>query len=93
MAENNNRNPLVPRGGSRKPNFQGWIVALLIAAILGITFFNRSSATHEISQKQFERMVRDHEVAEAIVVNDKIAEVTLTQQARSKPQIPQSVRR
>ncbi len=84
MAENN-RNPLVPRGGARKPNFQGWIVALLIAAILGITFFNRSSATHEIAQKRFERMVKDHEVAEAIVVNDKIAEVTLTQQAAQSP--------
>ncbi|MFD2933527.1 ATP-dependent zinc metalloprotease FtsH [Spirosoma flavum] len=85
MAENNNRNPLAPRGGPRKPNFQGWIVALLIAAILGITFFNRSSATREISQKRFERMVKDHEVAEAIVVNDKIAEVTLTQQAAQSP--------
>ena len=51
MADNNNRNPLVPRGGPRKPNFQGWIVALLIAAILGITFFNKSSAVRETSQK------------------------------------------
>jgi len=84
MAENN-KNPLVPRGGPRKPNFQGWIVALLIAAILGITFFNRSSATRDITQKRFERMVKDHEVAEAIVVNDKIAEVTLTQQAAQSP--------
>jgi len=85
MAENNNRNPLVPRGGPRKPNFQGWIVALLIAAILGITFFNRSSATREISQKRFERMVKDKEVAEVTVVNDQIAEVTLTQQALQSP--------
>ncbi len=85
MAENNNKNPLVPRGGPRKPNFQGWIVALLIAAILGITFFNRSSATREISQKRFERMVKDKEVAEVTVVNDQIAEVTLTQQALQSP--------
>ncbi|QJW88996.1 ATP-dependent metallopeptidase FtsH/Yme1/Tma family protein [Spirosoma taeanense] len=86
MSENNNRNPLVPRGnGPRKPNFQGWIVALLIAAILGITFFNKSSATREISQKRFERMVKDHEVSEVILVNDKIAEVTLTQQAAQSP--------
>ncbi|GAB3561154.1 ATP-dependent zinc metalloprotease FtsH [Spirosoma luteolum] len=81
MSENNNKNPLSPRGGSRKPNFQGWIVALLIAAILGITFFNKSSATREISQKRFERMVKDREVADVVVVNDRIAEVTLTQQA------------
>lgn len=84
MADNN-RNPLAPRGGPRKPNFQGWIVALLIAAILGITFFNRSSATREIPQKRFEQMVKDHEVSEVIIVNDKIAEVTLTQQAAQSP--------
>ena len=84
MADNN-RNPLTPRGGPRKPNFQGWIVALLIAAILGITFFNRSSATREIPQKRFEQMVKDHEVSEVTIVNDKIAEVTLTQQATQSP--------
>jgi len=75
----------MPRGGSRKPNFQGWIVALLIAAILGITFFNKSSAVREISQKRFERMVKDKEVADVIVVNDRIAEVSLTQQAAQSP--------
>jgi len=85
MAENNNKNPLIPRGGPRKPNFQGWIVALLITAILGITFFNRSSATREISQKRFERMVKDREVAEVAVVNGQIAEVTLTDQALNSP--------
>lgn len=79
MSENN-KSPLSPRGG-RKPNFQGWIVALLIAAILGITFFSKSSAIREISQKRFERMVKDHEVAEVAVVNDKVAEITLTQAA------------
>ncbi|GAB4030171.1 ATP-dependent zinc metalloprotease FtsH [Spirosoma jeollabukense] len=85
MAENNNRNPLSPRSGPRKPNFQGWIVALLIAAILGITFFNRSSATREIPQKRFEQMVKEHEVADVVIVNDKIAEITLTQQAAQSP--------
>ncbi|HLL94952.1 MAG TPA: ATP-dependent metallopeptidase FtsH/Yme1/Tma family protein, partial [Spirosoma sp.] len=77
----NNRNPLSPRGGPRKPSFQGWIVALLIASILGITFFNKSSATREISQKRFERMMKDREVASIVVVNDRVAEVTLTPQA------------
>lgn len=84
MADNN-RNPLTPRSGPRKPNFQGWIVALLIAAILGITFFTRSSATREIPQKRFEQMVKDHEVSEVVIVNDKIAEVTLSQQAAQSP--------
>ncbi len=85
MAENNRNNPLIPRGGPRKPNFQGWIVVLLIAAILGITFFNKSSATRVISQKRFERMVKDREVSEVVIVNDKIAEVKLTPQAAQSP--------
>jgi cell division protease FtsH len=54
---------------------------LLIASILGITFFNKSSATREISQKRFERMMKDREVASIVVVNDRVAEVTLTPQA------------
>ena len=67
MPENNNKNPLSSRG-PRRPNFQGWIVALLIAAILGITFMSRTSSVREISFKRFERMVKDHEVAEVVVV-------------------------
>ncbi|WP_266367227.1 ATP-dependent zinc metalloprotease FtsH [Tellurirhabdus rosea] len=84
MPESNNRNPLSSRG-PRRPNFQGWIVALLIAAILGITFFNRSSTVKDISQNRFEKMVKDREVSEVVIVNDNVVEVTLTQQALQSP--------
>ncbi len=84
MPENNNRNPLSPRG-PRRPNIQGWIVAFLIAAILGITFMSRSGSVRETTFKRFERMVKEHEVAEVVLVNDKIAEVTLTDQALQSP--------
>ncbi|WP_234733196.1 ATP-dependent zinc metalloprotease FtsH [Tellurirhabdus bombi] len=84
MPETNNRNPLSGRG-PRRPNFQGWIVALLIAAILGITFFNRNSAVRETTQKRFEKMVKDREVGEVVIVNDNVVEVTLTQQAIQSP--------
>ncbi|TAE29798.1 MAG: ATP-dependent metallopeptidase FtsH/Yme1/Tma family protein [Cytophagales bacterium] len=80
MPENNNRNPLSPRGPKR-PNFQGWIVFLLIAAILGITFMSKTSNVRETSLKRFERMVRDREVEKVTVVNDKVVEITLTPQA------------
>ncbi|WP_128547849.1 ATP-dependent zinc metalloprotease FtsH [Larkinella soli] len=79
-----NRNPLSPRT-PRRPNFQGWIVALLIAAILGITFFNRSSAVRDTTIKRFEKMVKDREVAEVVIVNNDVVEVTLTQQALQSP--------
>lgn len=84
MPENNNRNPLSSRGPKR-PNFQGWIVFLLIAAILGITFMSRTSSVRETSLKRFERMVRDREVEKVTVVNDKVVEITLTPQALQSP--------
>ena len=84
MPESNNRNPLSPRN-PRKPNFQGWIVALLIAAILGITFFNKTSAVRDTTQNRFEKMVKDREVAEVVIVNDNTVEVHLTQQALQSP--------
>jgi AFG3 family protein len=84
MPDNNNRNPLSSRGPKR-PNFQGWIVFLLIAAILGITLMSRTGSVRDITLKRFERMVKDREVASVTVVNDRIVEVTLTQQALQSP--------
>ena len=81
---NNNKNPL-PRL-PRKPNFQGWIVVLLIASILGIALLNRGTSVRATSARQFERMVRNSDVQKVIVVNDKYAEITLTQQALQKPE-------
>lgn len=83
MSENNNKNPLsrVPR----KPNFQGWIVVLLIAAILGITLLSKTSSVRPTSPKQFERMVKNNDVKMVVIVNDKIAEVTLKPEALNKP--------
>ncbi|ARK13275.1 ATP-dependent zinc metalloprotease FtsH [Fibrivirga algicola] len=81
---NNNKNPL-PRL-PRKPNFQGWIVVLLIAAILGIAFLSKSASVRATSARQFERMARNNDVQKVVVVNDKYAEVTLTQQALQKPE-------
>jgi len=60
-------------------------VALLIAAILGITFFNRSGAVRETTQKRFEKMVRDREVSEVVIVNGNLVEVSLNQQALQSP--------
>ncbi len=83
MSENNNKSPLsrVPR----KPNFQGWIVVLLIAAILGITLLSKTSSVRPTTPKQFERMVKNNDVKSVIIVNDKIAEITLKPEALSKP--------
>jgi AFG3 family protein len=84
MSDNNaNRNPL-PRG-SRKPNFQGWIVVLLISAILGIAFMSKTTSVRQTTPKMFERMVKNRDVEKVIIVNDKIAEITLRKEALKKP--------
>ena len=80
MSDNDNkRNPLNPKNPQR--GYQGWIIAALIATILGITYLNRSSSLSDISQKRFEKMVADKEVLRVTIVNDNSVEVTLKPEA------------
>jgi AFG3 family protein len=80
MSENDNkRGPLNPK--SPQKGYQGWIIAVLIATILGITYLNRTSTVRDITQKRFENMMLDKEVEKVSVVNDKTVEVTLKQEA------------
>ncbi len=80
--KDNKRNPLSPKNPQR--GYQGWIIAALIATILGITFLNKSASLREITQKRFEKMVADKEVARVTIVNDKIVEVSLKAEALRK---------
>lgn len=76
MSENDNkRGPLGPK--SPQKGYQGWIIAALIATILGITYLNRTSTVRETTQKRFQKMMADKEVARVTMVNDKTVEVTL----------------
>ncbi|WP_221393350.1 ATP-dependent zinc metalloprotease FtsH [Dyadobacter sp. NIV53] len=76
MSENDNkRGPLSPK--SPQKGYQGWIIAALIATILGITYLNRTSTVRETTQKRFEKMMADKEVARVTIVNDKSVEITL----------------
>ncbi|MFN8355490.1 MAG: ATP-dependent zinc metalloprotease FtsH [Spirosomataceae bacterium] len=83
MEENNrtpNRVPKRPGGG-----FQGWVVIGLILAILSIFVMSRSSTVREITQKQFEEMVVNKEVADVVAYNDRTVEITLTKDALNSP--------
>jgi AFG3 family protein len=80
MSENDNkRGPLSPK--SPQKGYQGWIIAALIATILGITYLNRTSTIRETTQKRFEKMMADKEVERVTIVNDKSVEVTLKPEA------------
>jgi len=61
-----------------RPTMQMWVLAALVFLIFGIAYFNRSNATVQINQQQFEDMVLSHDVERlVVVVNKRIVEVTL----------------
>lgn len=73
-------NPTPPGG------MQGWMVATLILAIMGLLFFNSKSALPTIPYKTFEEMVQNQEVEGlAIVKGKKLVEVSLNQNGLSNP--------
>ncbi len=85
MAEDTQKNrnnlPKVPR----RPGFQGWLIVGLIMAVLMITWVSQRSSVREIKQKQFVEMVKAHEVADVVLVNDKQVDITLTPEALRSP--------
>ncbi len=83
MSENNN-DSFFPKNQTPKNNYQIWILVALVALIIGITYFNKNSATVEITQRRFENMLKDGDVREVVIVNKKFVEVFLTNEALSK---------
>ncbi|MBC7893401.1 MAG: ATP-dependent metallopeptidase FtsH/Yme1/Tma family protein [Sphingobacteriaceae bacterium] len=79
--KNRNSLPKVPR----RPGFQGWLIVGLILAVLMITWVSQRGSVREIKQKQFIEMVKAHEVAEVVIVNDRTVEITLTAEALRSP--------
>ena len=61
---------------------QMWVLAALVFLIFGIAYFNRSNATIQINQQQFEEMVLSRDIEKlVVVVNKRIVEVTLSPSA------------
>ncbi|WMJ75442.1 ATP-dependent zinc metalloprotease FtsH [Cytophagaceae bacterium ABcell3] len=81
MTDNNSKKKkLIPKT-PQKPNFQIWIIVILLLMVFGIAIFNKSSSAVEISQRRFEEMYRRHDVQRVVVVtNEKIVEVTLREE-------------
>src|SRR5688500_7021927 len=65
-----------------RPTMQMWVLAALVFLIFGIAYFNRSNATIQINQQQFDDMVLSHDVERLVVIKNKdIVEVTLAPSA------------
>jgi cell division protease FtsH len=84
MAENSNNNgkkKLLPKTPQR-PGYQIWLIAGLLLLILGITYFNKSTATLDTTQSRFEKMLRSGDVKEIVIIpNQNAVEITLQREA------------
>lgn len=81
MSEKNKNNKFIPKP-PQKPNFQLWLIITAVIVLIGVTWFNQSSAVIEITTKRFEDMVLSNDVGKVVVVyNQNYVEVTLKEEA------------
>jgi cell division protease FtsH len=82
MADKKNENkPLLP-GKPPRGNYQIWVILAAIAVIFGVMYINNSSDLKEVSQTEFEQMLRGGDVRKvALIKNKEIVEITLTADA------------
>ncbi len=80
MANNSNKKNIIKP--PPKNNYQVWIIASLVALIVGISYFTNNTETIDISQDRFEQMLLDNDVQDIVVITNKdIVEVTLKDEA------------
>ncbi|MEX2231276.1 MAG: ATP-dependent zinc metalloprotease FtsH [Cyclobacteriaceae bacterium] len=82
MADKKDNNkPVLPNKPPRG-NYQIWVILATIAVIFGVMYINNSSDLKEITQGQFEQMVKSGDVRKvALIKNKDIVEITLKAEA------------
>lgn len=82
MADKKDNNkPLLPNKPPRG-NYQIWVILATIAVIFGVMYINSSSDLKEVTQYEFEQMVRAGDVRKvALIKNKDIVEITLRPEA------------
>ncbi len=76
----------------QKNNYQVWIIASLVALILGISYFTNSTETIKINQSRFEQMVMDNDVDQIVFIKNKEkVEITLKEDALNNSKYKQEL--
>ena len=91
MAEDNDTNQGQERKGEKnqKPRFNSnWIFAIVAISILVFQIVFSSKGTEKINTKELKDMLASHHVKSILVVNDKFAEITLTDEAIKSGKYP-----
>jgi cell division protease FtsH len=81
--------PKVPR-----PNYQMWVILVLVAVILGISYLNRSGELVEIQSSRFEDMVQSRDIRRLVLIkNEELIEITLKPEALQNAKYKQEIER
>jgi AFG3 family protein len=83
--------PKVPR-----PNYQMWVILVLVAVVLGISVYNRSGELVEITESRFEDMVEARNIKKLVQIksdNIWIIEITLKEDALQNAKYKQEIER
>ncbi|UII29005.1 ATP-dependent zinc metalloprotease FtsH [Fulvivirga maritima] len=66
----------------QKPNYQVWVIVVLIAVIFGIMIFNNSSTLVTTTMSKFEDMMRNNDVERVVIIrNQNYVEISLKEDA------------
>ncbi|MFT4741466.1 MAG: AFG3 family protein, partial [Marivirga sp.] len=78
---NNNKKKIIPKP-PQKPNYQVWVIIILVSVVFGISLLSGSSNTIQISEKRFERMYVSNDVKKVVLLkNQGVVEVYLKDDA------------
>ncbi len=90
MANNPNNKKII--NPSPKNNYQVWIIATLVALIVGISYFTNNTETIKINQSRFEQMVMDNDIGEIVFIKNKEkVEITLKEEALNNSKYKQEL--
>ncbi len=68
-----------------KPNYQVWVIVILIATIFGVTYLQNYPANEVIYMSKLKEMVKDGDIKEVrLIRNQNYVEATLTEEALRK---------
>jgi AFG3 family protein len=91
MADKKENKPLLPNRPPRG-NYQIWVILATIAVILGVMYLNNSNELKEVTQYDFEQMVRNGDVRKvALIKNQELVEITLKSEALQNAKYRQDI--
>jgi cell division protease FtsH len=81
ISNKDKRKKIIPKP-PQKPNYQVWIIIVLISVVFGISLFSGGSNAIKISEKRFERMYISNDIKKVLLLkNQGVVEVYLKDEA------------